>query len=837
VQSGGKLSGSVTVSGATTLAGILSPGTTTNLGVISASGAMTLASTSTNNFRLSKTGGVPTNDVVNLNTSVAYSGTLTVLNVTSDTNTLVLGDKFTLFAPPYPGFAGYSGSFTTLLLPALGAGLSWDISGLTVDGSIAVANQVTLPTFTPPQGGYPGGVSVTISSLTPNATIHYTKDGTDPKTSATAISGPSPLTGVLVPANTNLAIRAYATASGMAASAEADASYLTVASCTWITPNSGSWADTNNWTNDFVGNGRGVTADFSKLALPFAVTVTLDGPRTIGGLLFGDTVNASTWDLEPGTGDPLTLDASNSPVVAVLNQTATVGTALAGTNGLTKTGNGTLVLSGANTFSGTTRLNAGTLSVSSPANLPAASALTLSSNTVLDITASLTLANNVNIPAGQSGTLQLAGAFNSMLTGDFSGVSGNLTLDVSAGNNTGFSPNSANGPAPGSVVNLLGATGAAQVYCNPNNVLAQTFFANTKVVVTATGTGTTHFFLGNISNGRNVQFGALDGGNATTLIDSDNEHTTLTINGVADGNFAGTIADGAGASPQVSLVKAGAATQLLSGTNLYTGTTTVSNGTLLVNGFLTNASAVTVLSNAVLGGTGTLGPVALQGKLAPGGGTVGTLNTGAQTWAPGSVVACKLAGTNDDSLSRDQLVLNGTLDLNALTNGSATLKLISMLTSATPGNLPGFNPASNYVWTVGTATGLSPLDPGILSRITVDATAFSNPHAGSFSLVPNLVATPYALELHYTGSTAQPIAPVLSGRTVLPGGSFRLTFSGPSNQTFKVLATNVLNAPRASWPVLMSGTFGVGGPIPTNFVDSNITTTTNKQRFYIIESP
>jgi hypothetical protein len=224
----------------------------------------------------------------------------------------------------------------------------------------------------------------------------------------------------------------------------------------------------------------------------------------------------------------------------------------------------------------------------------------------------------------------------------------------------------------------------------------------------------------------------------------------------------------------------------------------------------------------------------LKGKLTPGGSAIGSFSTAGEMWYPGSVVVCKLAGTNDDSASRDHLAINGTLDLNALTNGTATLKLVSMLDSTTPGTLPGFDPAGSYTWTIGTATGLSPVDPGILNSIVVESSAFSNPHpAGSFSLSVDLLAG--SLLLHYTGSAA-PTPPVLSGRTMLPGGSFQLTFSGPTNQTFKVLGTNVVNAPRASWPVLMSGTFGVGGPIPTNFIDTNVTAT-NKQRFYIITSP
>ncbi|MCX6924428.1 MAG: hypothetical protein NT154_14620 [Verrucomicrobia bacterium] len=83
--------------------------------------------------------------------------------------------------------------------------------------------------------------------------------------------------------------------------------------------------------------------------------------------------------------------------------------------------------------------------------------------------------------------------------------------------------------------------------------------------------------------------------------------------------------------------------------------------------------------------------------------------------------------------------------------------------------------------------------------------------------------------------TAVPAPPIISGGTMLSGGAFEISFSGPAGQAFKVLGTNVITAPLANWPVLLDGTFGIGGPVATNFVDSGAVT--NRQQFYRIVWP
>ena len=130
----GNVSGSVTVlPGAT-----ISPGST-GPGMLLLSGALGLSGTV--QLELNK-GTVPSNDVIRAFGALIYGGALVVSNLSAVP--LVVGDKFRCF---YAG--SYNGAFASLTLPPLGAGLGWDTSRLTVDGSFLVAVAPILAVTTP----------------------------------------------------------------------------------------------------------------------------------------------------------------------------------------------------------------------------------------------------------------------------------------------------------------------------------------------------------------------------------------------------------------------------------------------------------------------------------------------------------------------------------------------------------------------------------------------------------------------------------------------------------------------------------------------------------------
>ena len=67
----------------------------------------------------------------------------------------------------------------------------------------------------------------------------------------------------------------------------------------WTNPGGGSWSGGNNWSGRFIADGTDAAADFSTLSLSANATVTLDGARTVGTLVFDD-LNPATkhnWTL------------------------------------------------------------------------------------------------------------------------------------------------------------------------------------------------------------------------------------------------------------------------------------------------------------------------------------------------------------------------------------------------------------------------------------------------------------------------------------------------------------------------------------------------------------
>lgn len=131
---------------------------------------------------------------------------------------------------------------------------------------------------------------------------------------------------------------------------------------TWAADADGVWDQAGNWLGNSIANGPGSVAYFTH-GISANRVVTLIAPRTIGSLVFSVGGGAgSRWTL---AGSPLTLAGVNPTIGAVTD--ATLAVDLAGTNGFTKVGGGTLTLSGRRLFSGLAVVQAGTLRLAASA--------------------------------------------------------------------------------------------------------------------------------------------------------------------------------------------------------------------------------------------------------------------------------------------------------------------------------------------------------------------------------------------------------------------------------------------------------------------------------------
>jgi autotransporter-associated beta strand protein len=134
--------------------------------------------------------------------------------------------------------------------------------------------------------------------------------------------------------------------------------------------------------------------------------------------------------------------------------------------------------------------------------------------------------------------------------------------------------------------------------------------------------------------------------------------------------------------------------QELTGDSSFSGQTHVQESTLIVTGSLAPGAPVLVDGQGTLRGSGSVGPVTVDGILAPGGhaegdNPTGVLHTGAVTFHDGSTFQVRLNGGTAGT-GYDQLAANGAVDLSA-----GPLLDVSL----------GYTPASGDTYTLVTATG------------------------------------------------------------------------------------------------------------------------------------
>jgi autotransporter-associated beta strand protein len=169
----------------------------------------------------------------------------------------------------------------------------------------------------------------------------------------------------------------------------------------WASDGSGTWSGTANWTNGNVPGAPQDTAIFGTVLTSGTATVTLDGSRSLCSLGF-NTTGANSYIISPSNGSTLTLAntatgtamignsggnntiaapialGNNLSVTASTDSVLTIAGAITENNSgtsLSVVGGGELILNGADTYSGGTIVNGGTLAVGSASALPNAGVL------------------------------------------------------------------------------------------------------------------------------------------------------------------------------------------------------------------------------------------------------------------------------------------------------------------------------------------------------------------------------------------------------------------------------------------------------------------------------
>jgi filamentous hemagglutinin family protein len=743
--------GTLTLSGANTYTGL----TTVSAGTLVAN----------NNAALGTTAGATT---VTSGATLAIQGGRTIADALTITGSGVGGTAGAL--RNISGNNTYTGA---IALGAGGARINADLNTLTISGagSITGAEALTIG----------GAGNATISKIIATGAGTLTKDGAGTLTLSgnNTYSGATTISAGILSAITSAnALGATGVASGTTIAAGATLAYgssLTFAAES-LTMNGGTLSrSANNPTmngtialtgaNTVTGTAGtftlgGIVSGTGSLAKTGAGTVVLSGNNTYSGattisagtlrattsanalgatgVASGTTIGAGatlaygsslTFAAESLTMNGGTLSRSaNNPTmngtIALTGANTVTGTAgtftlggiVSGTGSLAKTGAGTVVLSGNNTYSGATTISAGTLRATTSAN--ALGATGVASGTTIGAGATLAYGSSLTFAAE---SLTMNG-------GTLSRSAGNPTMNGTIAL-TGANTVTGTAVSTFTLGGIISGTGSLAKTGTGTVVLAG---ANTYTGATSVSAGILQLNsingLGDVAAGTTVTAGTLAYNGSLTF---DAESLTLnggtlsrvggnpTMNGAIGLTGANTVTGAAGTftlggivSGAGSLAKTGAGTVVLSGDNAYSGATTVSAGTLSAqhaNALGTTAGATTVSSGATLDINGVaIGTEGLT-LLGTGVGGNGAL-TGTGTASLGGTVAIGAASTIGGT---GTLTLSGIVSGTALTKtGAGTLVLSGAnsytgLTTVSAGTLTAQNATA-----LGTTAGATTVSSG-----------------------------------------------------------------------------------------------------------------------------
>ncbi|EOK5225673.1 autotransporter-associated beta strand repeat-containing protein [Salmonella enterica] len=363
-------------------------------------------------------------------------------------------------------------------------------------------------------------------------------------------------------------------------------------------------------------------------------TLTLSGTNTYSGgtLISGGTLVASNVEAL-GTGD-VTNDA-----VLELNTSGDFDNALSGSGQVEKSGDGTLTLSGSNTYTGGTLISGGTLVAS---NVEALGTGDVTDNAVLE--------------------LNTGGDFDNAISGSGQVVkSGDETLTLSGANSYTGGTTISGGTLVATSVDALGSgdvTDNAVLELNTGGDFTNSISGSGQVVKSGDETLTLSG-ANSYTGGTLISSGTLVANDVNALGTGDvTDNATLAL------NTGGTFDNAISGSGKVE--KSGDKTLTLSGANSYTGGTTINDGTLVASNVEALGSGdVTDNATLELNTGGTFdNAIGGSGNVVKSGADTLTLSgsnnyTGGTTINDGTLVA-----TNVEALGSGDVTDNATLELN-----------------------------------------------------------------------------------------------------------------------------------------------------------------------------
>ena len=741
-------------------------------------------------------------------------------------NALAAGDTFTLFSAP-----SYVGNFTSITLPVLPIGLLWNTSNLSTNGTLVISTNTGMSTWT---GGGTNGNWSTASNW----------NGSLPVNNQFLT-----FQGILRQSNTNDLL----TAVGQ------------------VVFNNGGFAQAGNpvilqWgLVNQAGNNTWAIGSALAAAQPFISsngTLTVSGPVT-------------------NSGYTLTLDGVGKIVISG---------AVSGTGGLVKSGSGVATLSGANTFSGISSVNAGILQLGT--NTAFGSSAIVTNNGTLDLNGQDLTASMFNRPviiggigtgvtvitngASARGQIQdvvlgsdatLASA-NTIYIGGTNAQNGILNLNGYTLTKSGSGTLLLNG------VNMIGG---GNITVNQGTLQLMDFYGNNQQNTTLAGTGyltinpggsvitykwgpTLSVTMPMVLNGGTLGSG-WPGPDGATFACSILVNSNSTINfdgGYGNGTFSGNITGNGGLT-----ITGDGGTRTFIGDNSYSWTTigagvmqignggttgTLGLGNVTNNATLTfNRMDILQVTNQISGtgaliqsGTGTIslfGSNTYTGTTTVRAGTLmvnGSISTSATTIATNANLGGTGTINGPVTIQAGGILAPGTVAIGTLTisnnltlSGGLAVKLNKGQTQSND-----LVVVTGFLTNAGTGT-ITVTNLGPVLAVGDSFKLFNQPLLNGGALL--IISGPatgiiWTNRLAVNGTIAVTGAPVPATNLVIMSvspASFRVNGLGGANQVYTLYASTNLMAPMSNWWQILSTNADSGGVI--QILD---TQATNAQRFY-----